>query len=162
MQAAGGEGSSGGLRRKWLLGALTPTAGGSFLPASGCAVQGCHAAMSELRSVATSLTYRREGRSRSTVPGPAPAAPPPANLRVPQPQVCAQQVCPAARLPAQLTFRPLPLAPTPDPNGPAATLVPTEPCQSRSWCPASTRAISAHLLVSFVSSSPFPYCQNWL
>lgn len=57
MKAAGGEGSSGGLRGKALLGALTPAAGGSLVPASGCAVQGCHAAMSALRSVAASLTY---------------------------------------------------------------------------------------------------------
>lgn len=58
IKEAGGEGSSGGFRSKsLLLGVLTPTARGSFLPASGGAVLGCHAAMSELRGAAASLTY---------------------------------------------------------------------------------------------------------
>lgn len=49
IKEAGGEGSSERFRRKsLLLGVLTPTAGGSFLPAAGGAVLGCHAAMSEL------------------------------------------------------------------------------------------------------------------
>lgn len=50
QQPAGGEGGSGGLRKQSLLRALAPAAGGSSWPASGSAVPGRHAAMSELRA----------------------------------------------------------------------------------------------------------------
>lgn len=79
IKEADGEGSSEGFRRKsLLLGVLTPTAGGSFLPAAGGAVLGCHAAMSELgareRSCQPHLRERRAEAVSSAWPRPCRAA----------------------------------------------------------------------------------------